>query len=355
MTIEARYRLQRPAFRLEADFSIPAHGVTALFGPSGAGKTTLLRAIAGLERTDSGYLKIGADTWQDDGRQLATHQRPLGYVFQDANLFPHLSVRRNLRYGYDRIAEDERRISFDDAVAWLGIESLLDRDPDSLSGGERQRVAIARALLTSPRLLLLDEPIASLDAAGKAEILPYLERLHAELRIPVLYVSHAADEVARLADHMILMAAGRVIAAGPIQELLTRFDLPLAMSPEAEAIVEATVAEHDDEYALTYVDFSGGRFSVVHKDLPVGQPVRLRILARDVSLTLERQSNTSILNVFPAVVEDLTDDEPARMVVRLRVGDTPILAQITRKSAAALSLETGQQLYAQIKSVALLA
>jgi len=355
MTIEARYRLQRPAFRLEADFSIPARGVTALFGPSGAGKTTLLRAIAGLEQTDSGYLKVGEDTWHDDDRQLATHDRPLGYVFQDANLFPHLSVRRNLRYGYDRIPAHERRISFDNAVAWLGIEGLLDRDPDGLSGGERQRVAIARALLTSPRLLLLDEPVASLDAAGKAEILPYLERLYAELQIPVLYVSHAADEVARLADYMILMDAGRVIASGPIQELLTRFDLPLAMSAEAEAIVEATVAEHDADYALTYVDFSGGRFSVVHKDLPIGQPVRLRILARDVSLTLERQSNTSILNVFPAVVEELAEDEPARMVVRLRLGDTPILAQITRKSAMTLGIETSQRLFAQIKSVALLA
>lgn len=355
MTIEARYRLQRRDFRLAAEFSIPAHGVTALFGPSGAGKTTLLRAIAGLEATDSGYLKIGDEIWHDDRSQLPTHERPLGYVFQESNLFPHLSVRRNLLYGYDRVQQDERRISFDEAVTWLGVGTLLDRPTDALSGGERQRVAIARALLTSPKLLLLDEPIASLDAGGKAEILPYLERLHAELRLPVLYVSHAPDEVARLADYMVLMNAGSVVAVGPIQELFTRFDLPLAMSAEAEALVDASIAEHDDEFALTYVEFSGGRFSVVRKDLPIGQPVRLRILAKDVSLTLERQTNTSILNIFPAIVEELADDEPARVVVRLRIGDTPILAQVTRKSAAALGIEVGRQLFAQIKSVALLA
>ncbi|MFQ5635629.1 MAG: molybdenum ABC transporter ATP-binding protein [Gammaproteobacteria bacterium] len=355
MTIEARYRLTRGTFLLDAEFCIPARGVTAIFGPSGAGKTTLLRAIAGLEPTDSGYLKVGDDIWQNSENRLAAHARPLGYVFQDADLFPHLSVRRNLRYGFDRVSENERRISFDAAVAWLGIADLLDRDPSGLSGGERQRVAIARAALTSPRLLLLDEPVASLDAAGKAEILPYLERLQAELRIPMLYVSHAADEVARLADFMILMDAGRVQAAGPISDLLTRFDLPLALSPEAEAIVEATVAEHDDRYALTYVDFAGGRFSVARKNLPIGTPVRLRILARDVSLTLERQSSTSILNVFPATVEAMAEDPPARTVVRLRVGDAAILAQITRKSAAALNVENGRQLFAQVKTVALLA
>lgn len=355
MTIDARYCLQRQDFRLDAEFSIPSRGVTALFGSSGAGKTSLLRAIAGLEPTESGFLKIDGETWQDGKRQLAPHERPLGYVFQDTGLFPHLSVRRNLEFGYRRVSAKERRIEFTDAVAWLGIGRLLDRATDSLSGGERQRVAIARALLTSPRLLLLDEPLASLDTRGKAEILPYLERLHGELRIPILYVSHATDEVARLADYMLLMEAGRVIAAGPIEELFTRFDLPMALSPGAEAIVTGTVAAHDDQYALTYVDFEGGRFSVVHRDLPVGQPVRLRVLARDVSLTLERQTDTSILNVFPAVVEELAGDEPARTVVRLRLGNTPILAQITRKSAATLGITRDQHLYVQIKSVALLA
>lgn len=355
MTIEVRYRLTRDSFRLDAEFVIPSHGVTALFGPSGAGKTTLLRAIAGLEACDDGFLRVGEETWQSKGSGLAAHARPLGYVFQEADLFPHLSVRRNLRYGFDRIAETDRRIAFDDAVEWLGIARLLDREPSGLSGGERQRVAIARALLTSPRLLLLDEPVASLDAAGKADILPYLERLPEELEIPVLYVSHSADEVARLADHMVLMSEGRVLAAGPIVELLTRFDLPLALGPEAESIVDGTIAGHDRDYGLTYVDFGGGRFSAVHQDLPVGTPVRLRVLARDVSLTLKRQTDTSILNAFTASIEELSMDRTARCIVRLRLDDAVLLAQITRKSAVALGLEEGQQVYAQVKSVALLA
>ena len=355
MNIDARFRLKRGRFRLDVEFSIPAQGITALFGPSGAGKTTLLRAIAGLERADVGYLRIGDDVWQDASRVLATHERPLGYVAQDSALFPHLNVDGNLRYGFERIPANERRISFDDVVAWLGLGALLERDPKKLSGGERQRIAIARALLTSPRLLLLDEPVASLDAAGKAEIFPYLERLHEELEVPILYVSHAFDEVARLADHMILLNTGHVVASGPIHELLTRFDLPLALSADAESIIEATVAEHDETFGLTYVDSSGGRFSVARKDLPIGRAVRLRILARDISLTLERQSNTSILNVFPATVDEMAEDPPARTIVRLRLGEALVLAQITRKSAAALGLTVGQPLFAQIKSVALLA
>jgi molybdate transport system ATP-binding protein len=355
VSIEARYIVERGAFRLVAEFTAPARGITAVFGPSGAGKTTLLRAIAGLETPDAGYLKIGAQVWHDDRRCLPPHQRPLGYVFQESNLFTHLSVRRNLEYGFKRIPAGERRIAFEDAVALLGIRALLGRVPASLSGGERQRAAIARALLTSPRLLLLDEPVSALDAQSKAEILPYLERLHEELEIPVLYVSHAADEVARLADHMVLMEAGRVLASGPIHDLLTRFDLPLAQSAEAEAIVDAAVAAHDEDFGLTYVDFPGGRFSVVKRDLPVGRRVRLRVLAKDVSLTLDRQTGTSILNIFPAVVDDLAGEGAARVVVRLDLGGAPILAQITRKSAAALGIERGQRLFAQIKSVALLA
>ena len=356
MTIDVRYRVTRDAFRLDAEFSIPEHGITALFGRSGSGKTTLLRAIAGLETAGAGALKVGNEIWQDDTRRLAPHERPVGYVFQETALFPHLDVRRNLRYGFDRVPETERRITFDDAVRWLGIENLLARDPNSLSGGERQRVAIARALLTSPRLLLLDEPVASLDAAGKDEILPYLERLHEELEIPVLYVSHSPDEVARLADHMVLMDGGQVLAAGPIAELLTRFDLPLAIGPEAESIVQGRIAAHDEAFGLTFVEFSGGRFQVVHKNLPVGKPVRLRILARDVSLTLQRQSDTSILNIFAGAVDAIVDDDAAsRCVVRLRVGDDLLLAQITRKSATSLGLEPGRDVFAQVKSVALLA
>ncbi|MBL3598794.1 MAG: molybdenum ABC transporter ATP-binding protein [gamma proteobacterium endosymbiont of Lamellibrachia anaximandri] len=354
MTIEARFLIERGDFTLDADFIVPAQGISAIFGASGCGKTTLLRAIAGLEQPTRGYLKIAGEVWQDGDRFLPPHQRPLGYVFQEASLFPHLSVRGNLEYGYKRLPPDAQRVDFDRAVTLLGIGPLLARRPQGLSGGERQRVAIARALLTSPRLLLMDEPLAALDRQSKREILPFLERLHEELSIPVLYVSHAPDEVARLADQLVLLEQGRVRASGPIGEMLTRVDLPLAHGDEAEAIVEAKVAEHDRKFHLTHLEFPGGRFTVARKDLPVGQPVRLRLLARDVSLSLERQEGTSILNIFPAKVETLADENPAQLMVRLDAGGVPILSRITRKSATILALEPGKSVYVQVKTVALL-
>ncbi|MBL3526228.1 MAG: molybdenum ABC transporter ATP-binding protein [gamma proteobacterium endosymbiont of Lamellibrachia anaximandri] len=354
MTIEARFLIERGDFTLDADFIVPAQGISAIFGASGCGKTTLLRAIAGLEQPTRGYLKIAGEVWQDGERFLPPHQRPLGYVFQEASLFPHLSVRGNLEYGYKRLPPDARRVDFDRAVTLLGIGPLLARRPQGLSGGERQRVAIARALLTSPRLLLMDEPLAALDRQSKREILPFLERLHEELSIPVLYVSHAPDEVARLADQLVLLEQGRVRASGPIGEMLTRVDLPLAHGDDAEAIVEAKVAEHDRKFHLTHLEFPGGRFTVARKDLPVGQPVRLRLLARDVSLSLERQEGTSILNIFPAKVETLADENPAQLMVRLDAGGVPILSRITRKSATILALEPGKSVYVQVKTVALL-
>ncbi|RDH92269.1 MAG: molybdenum ABC transporter ATP-binding protein [endosymbiont of Seepiophila jonesi] len=354
MTIEARFLIERGDFTLDADFTVPAQGISAIFGASGCGKTTLLRAIAGLEQPARGYLKIAGEVWQDGERFLPPHQRPLGYVFQEASLFPHLSVLGNLKYGYKRLPPEARRVDFDQAVTLLGIAPLLGRRPEGLSGGERQRVAIARALLTSPRLLLMDEPLAALDRQSKTEILPFLERLHEELSIPVLYVSHAPDEVARLADQLVLLEQGRVRASGPIGEMLTRVDLPLAHGDEAEAIVEARVAEHDETFHLTYLEFPGGRFTVARKDLPLGQPVRLRLLARDVSLSLERHEGTSILNIFPAKVETLVDENPAQLMVRLDAGGVPIPSRITRKSATILALEPGKSVYVQVKTVALL-
>jgi len=210
--IQARFRIEHPGFALALDLHLPGRGVTALFGHSGSGKTSCLRCFAGLDRPRDGYLRVNGELWQDSasGQFLAPHQRPIGYVFQDANLFPHLSVRRNLAFGQQRIAAASRRVALEQALELLGIEHLLQRMPASLSGGERQRVAIARALLTSPRLLLMDEPLASLDLKRKQEVLPYLERLHQELEIPVLYVSHAPDEVARLADHLVLLENGQV-------------------------------------------------------------------------------------------------------------------------------------------------
>ncbi len=355
MSIQARFQLHRGDFSLDVDLHIPSRGITALFGPSGCGKTTLLRAIAGLERCPDGFLQVDDMQWQQGKTLVPPHQRPLGYVFQEASLFPHLNVRRNLEYGLKRVAVTKRKISLDRAIELLGIAPLLARKPHKLSGGERQRVAIARALAVSPRLLLMDEPLAALDVTRKQEILPYLESLHRELDIPVIYVSHSPDEVARLADHLVLMEAGRVSASGPISEMLTRLDLPLAQGSDAEALIEATVAEHDEAYQLTYLDFPGGRFTVAHKDLPMGTKVRLRIIARDVSITLERQSNTSILNIFPATVDEIVPAGSAQVTVRLLAGGVPILSRITRKSAALLDLVPGKPVYAQAKSVALLA
>ena len=354
MTIDAKLKLTRGDFTLDVDFSVPASGVTAVFGPSGSGKTTLLRTIAGLERGHSGYIRVGEKVWQDGTHYVLPHKRDIGYVFQEASLFSHLSVRGNLEYGLKRISDAQRRVTFDQAVKLLGLATMLDRLPAGLSGGECRRVAIARALLTCPHLLMMDEPLAGIDQKSKNDILYSLDRLRKELNIPLLYVSHVLDEVARLADHMILLEAGAVRAAGPIKEILTRVDLPIAHGDEAQAIIEAEVTGYDKEYDLTHVRFAGGSITVARGDLSNRQSTRLRIMARDVSLTLERQSSTSILNIFPATVEELADDNPAQVMVRLNAGGVPILSRVTRKSVDNLGLAPGKELYAQVKSVAIL-
>ena len=354
MSIEARLRVGRGDFSLDVDLSLPEEGITAVFGPSGCGKTTLLRAMAGLERDATGHLWIGNECWQDDQRFLPTYRRRLGYVFQEPSLFPHLTVARNLSYGLKRLRRDDPPVALDQAVELLGIGHLLERRPHQLSGGEQQRVAIARALAADPAILLLDEPLAAVDQDRKQDILPYLERLHRELSMPVIYVSHARDEVARLADYMVLLEQGRARAVGEATELFSRLDLPLAHGPDTETVIDATVAGHDAEFGLTWLDSAAGRFVAVRQDVPEGKPARLQVLARDVSLTLGRPTDTSILNIFPATVDTMVNEGGAQTTVRLRVGSVPMLARITRKSAMELGLEPGSEVYAQIKSVALL-
>ena len=354
MTINAYFNIVRGDFTLDVDLELPEQGVTALFGPSGCGKTTLLRAIAGLLRCDHGKLTIGKHVWQDTKQFLAPHKRPIAYVFQEAGLFAHLNVRRNIEYGLKRVPHASRKVSLDDAVSLLGIDHLLDRKPYQLSGGEQQRVAIARALAVSPEMLLMDEPLAALDDHLKQDILPYLESLQQALKIPVLYVSHSRDEVARLADYLVLLEQGRVVATGTLSELFSRLDLSLAHRPDTESVFEAVVSGHDEAFQLTYLDFPGGQFSVAKNNKAKGNIVRLQVLARDVSITLEHQSKTSILNIFPAVVDKLADEGQAQMTVRLMIGSVPLLSRITRKSAIDLDLKTGKQVFAQIKSVALL-
>ncbi|MBF0289102.1 MAG: molybdenum ABC transporter ATP-binding protein [SAR324 cluster bacterium] len=359
MTIEAKFHIDRGDFVLDVDVTLPFQGVTSLFGPSGCGKTTLLRAIAGLERHRDGFLKVDDMIWQDAKCFVPPHQRPLGYVFQEASLFTHLTVQGNLEYGFKRIPDTERKISLENAIELLGIEHLLDRKSDKLSGGERQRVAIARALAVSPGILLMDEPLAALDQASKQEILPYLESLHDELEIPVIYVSHTLEEIGRLSDHLVLLEAGRVVAMGPINEMLTRLDLSLIHGNEATAVIDAVVAEYDSLYNLTHLDFGDNagpshRLTVAHQALEPGSRVRLRLAARDVSLTLERQSGTSILNIIPATVNEIIGEEAAKVTVRLMAGNIPILSRITKKSAVELDLKPGKQVYAQVKSVVMI-
>ena len=354
--INAQFSLKRDGFALDADFSAPASGVTALFGPSGSGKTTLLRCIAGLERA-SGTLNMNGEVWQDKTTFLPVHQRPLGFVFQEASLFTHLSVRANLEYGYKRIAPAERKVPLEQVVEWLGLSHLIERgDPAKLSGGERQRVAIGRALLTSPRILLMDEPLSALDTRSKQEILPYLERLHLELDIPVLYVSHSMDEVVRLADHLVLIEQGRVIASGALRETLSRLDLPTAHFDDAGAVIEATVAQQDETYHLTRLDFEVGSLWVSRVEQPFGTRVRARVLARDVSIATQAPHGSSINNILNARIEEICDERPDKVIVRMKVGiDAMLLSRITRRSRDLLALSVGMEVYAQVKSVALMA
>jgi molybdate transport system ATP-binding protein len=354
VSIEARFKLDYAGFSLAVDLVLPGRGITAIFGQSGSGKTTLLRCIAGLERAH-GVLSIAGQRWQDTAFFMPVHERPLGYVFQEANLFPHLTARRNLEYGMKRVPTASRRVAMDQAIDLLGIGQLLERLPERLSGGERQRVAIARALLTSPRLLLMDEPLAALDLARKNEILPYLERLHDELEIPVLYVSHSPDEVARLADHIVVMESGRAVAQGPLAATLARLDLPIRLGEDAGVVIDTVVAEHDEHFHLARVEFPGGSLWVRDIGHAIGHHLRVHILARDVSLAAQPVTGTSILNALPGrVIELAADGHPALALVRLDIGGTPLLARISQRSAAALAIAPGMTVWAQIKAVALI-
>jgi molybdate transport system ATP-binding protein len=354
--LRARLRLDRGAFRLDVDLDLPQRGISALFGHSGSGKTTILRAIAGLERAPGGYVALGGEVWQDDARGVfvPVHKRALGYVFQEASLFPHLSVRANLEFGRKRVPAHERRFDLAPVTALLGIDNLLERRPDGLSGGERQRVAIARALLASPRLLLMDEPLAALDLRRKLEILPYLERMHGELAIPIVYVSHAPDEVARLADHLVLLDDGKAVASGPLTETLARVDLPPSFADDAGVVLDTRLAGHEED-ALSRLEFAGGALFVGRRREAIGTHLRCRIHARDVSLALAQPQGSSIVNRLPAVVTAVAATEtPGHVLVQLRIGASPLLARITARSRRELGIEPGLRLWAQIKGVALL-
>ena len=355
LPISARFNLNYEAFRLDVDLCLPGTGISVLFGPSGSGKTTLLRCIAGLQSATQGFLEINGKVWQNSERGifLPTHKRPLGYVFQEANLFPHLTVAGNLQFGLKRTGRSANT-DLQHILELLGIDHLLKRMPDRLSGGERQRVAIARALALNPEILLMDEPLAALDFKRKQEILPFLSRLHRELNIPVLYVTHSQQEVAQLADHLVVMADGKVLASGALNETLARLDLPVCVGEEAGVVLKAHIAERDPRWNLTRAEFTGGSLWMRDMGFVLGSAVRLRVLARDVSLSLESDNQSSILNVLPAVVRELGDGEhPAVKHVRLQVGESSLLCRLTTRSVHALGLEAGKPVWAQIKSAAI--
>ena len=351
--IECKIKIHLESFILDANFSIPDRGITVVFGPSGSGKTTLLRAIAGLEKSDKGFLKIGDSVWQEGGNFLATHKRQIGYVFQDASLFDHLDVKGNLNFVIKR-AVGLKEDFIESIHNLLEIKSLLNRRTTQLSGGERQRVAIARALLTNPKILLLDEPLSALDMKRKNEILPYLDSIHNDLEIPILYVTHSQSEMSRLADHLLLIEDGHIIGSGPVNDMLTRFDMPLSHGAEAVSIIEAKVVGCEAKFNLMHLEFLGGQFVVPDNGFPVQTKVRIRVVARDVSLTKSKQVDTSILNIFPATVQEIVPEGEAQVMVRLEIKETILLACITRKSSYNLRLNKGTKVFVQVKSVAIL-
>ena len=352
-TVQARFKVTRSDFTLDADVEIPARGITGVFGRSGAGKTTLLRCVAGLERSAIGKLVIDGSVWHDtEARSVRpVHEREIGYVFQEPRLFEHLDVKGNLEYGWKRAGERAASLDRDEIVRLLGLGPLLTRRVDQLSGGEAQRVAIARALCTAPKLVLMDEPLSSLDEEHKEDILPFLERLHDELCTPVVYVSHNIEEVSRLCDQLVVFERGRVVANGELQSVLTGMDVPILAGRQAGSVLEATVDSVDRADELTMLRFSGGKLLIPGTEAELGSCVRVRIRASDVSLCREKPEQTSILNVLPASIDSIGADEGATVLLRLAIGSDRLLARITRRSLRALDLREGDEVLAQIKSV----
>ncbi|MGE0751221.1 MAG: molybdenum ABC transporter ATP-binding protein [Variibacter sp.] len=356
--IEAAFRGALGTFTLDAAFNIPARGVTGLFGPSGCGKTTVLRCIAGLQRMAQGVCRVDGEVWQDAHTFRPTHERPIGYVFQEASLFPHLSVRRNLLYGAPRgRGAADNVIGLDETIELLGLAPLLERAPQNLSGGERQRVAIGRALLSQPKLLLMDEPLSALDRLTKDEILPFLERLHERLSLPVLYVSHDMSEIERLADHLILMRNGKVLAAGALNALQSDPALPLASLRDAAVSFDGTVESYDDAYGILTLRVEGGRLLVPAATAAAGARRRVRIAASDVSLASAPPQGSTILNILPARIMSHTAAGAHEVIAVLSLGEAGagerILARITRRSFEQLGLTDGLRVYAQVKGVSL--
>ncbi|MDW6094127.1 molybdenum ABC transporter ATP-binding protein [Vibrio rhizosphaerae] len=356
-SIHATFAISYPDFSLAVDLILPASGITVLFGPSGSGKTTCLRAIAGLETPEKGWLRVGDEVWQcsEQGVFLPTYRREIGYVFQEAGLFPHLSVQQNLEYGYRRIPVSKRRISVDSICHFIGVSHLLERSVHQLSGGEKQRIAIARALLTCPKLLLMDEPLSALDVKLKSEILPYLEKIHQELSIPVIYVTHSVRELARLADHVVLFQNGRVVVSDQAEVVMSDPSHQDIFGEALGSIFDTRVVEHHPD-RVTQLDSDGVTIWAPGHIGEKGQLYRCRVLASDVSIALYEPEQTTMLNRLPAVIVDIDHrkEQQGQVVVVLSLSSHHrLLAKITMRSASELGLTPGMSVWAQIKSVAL--
>ncbi|MET1257196.1 molybdenum ABC transporter ATP-binding protein [Aliikangiella maris] len=344
---------QSNPFILDVNLEFPGSGVTAIFGHSGSGKTTLLRCIAGLEKPNSAKIIINHSVWQDESTFRPTHQRPLGYVFQDSLLFEHLTARGNLNYASKRAPKQYSTSDEQKIIQIMGIESILDQYPHQLSGGETQRVAIARALLIQPELLILDEPLASLDRIRKQAIIPYLEQLKSNFAIPIIYVSHSINEVSRLADQVFVLDQGKVIAQGTVKEVFSRIDLPNSFDDDIGVILQGTVINRDEEFHLIQINFGCGKLWVKDGGDEIAKTVRVRILAKDISLALSEHQDSSILNRFQVEIVDIKADHDISMVlVRLKCRIEYFIARITKKSLHQLNLKQGSVVWAQVKSAA---
>ncbi|MDD9891655.1 MAG: molybdenum ABC transporter ATP-binding protein [Gammaproteobacteria bacterium] len=343
------------SFSLNVDLQLPGQGITAVFGASGSGKTTLLRCLAGLESDATAQISVKGSAWQSDQVSVPTHKRRVGYVFQESSLFPHLSVEKNILYGSQRAPTPIESNNYQHIIDLMGLKQLLDQYPDQLSGGERQRVAIARALVIDPELLLMDEPLASLDVKRKQEILPYLESMHASLDVPIIYVTHSVDEVARLADHLVVLEEGAVIASGSLADVLSNIELPIQLGEDTGVVIEATVVERDAEWHLLRTEFDGGELWVRDGGDALGSNIRIRVLARDVSLTLNPHTDSSIINRVWTRVDNIQErNDPSMLLVSLIAGDKKIIARLSRRSAHQLGITIGKEVWAQIKGVAIL-
>lgn len=352
---------QRKSFSLDIDLVIPTTGVTAIYGASGSGKTTLLRCIAGLENIKGCELHFRDQAWQSSQRFVPTQQRAIGYVFQEASLFPHLTARANLAYALKRAHPGKALATLEEVVELLGLESFLDQYPDQLSGGERQRVAIARALLINPKLLLMDEPLASLDHQRKQELLPYLERICRQYSVPIIYISHSLWEVSLLADHIVMMEAGRIIKSENFLQAINSPDFPLSQEENISSLLQCKVKEHNQQWGLTRFTLKGMEESEIEHslwlqqcDLSPDQEVRLNVLASDVSLSLSHHEDTSISNILPVHIVSIEPLPHGLLILQLQLGDSILRAKLTQRSVDRLALKIGQKVWAQVKSAALI-